>query len=125
MKAAIELPEDLAHLTWGTAMPVTILLGGEIISLRAHGTCSLAISHLQIFNECSQNMDKLRTQIRGYIPLRVAETLADPGPDKNTLDEMTADMAGLESSLKARLDLDMAPLGLEVRQVVIRAVQRI
>jgi membrane protease subunit (stomatin/prohibitin family) len=121
----VELPEDLSHLSWGTITPVTVMLGGEITSLRARGTCSLAISHFGLFNESSQDMETLRAMIRSYIPLRVAEVLADPGAVKNSLAEMIADTAGLESNLKSRLDADLDPFGLVVHKVVIEAVQRI
>jgi hypothetical protein len=121
----IELPKDLAHINWGTMMPVTLLIGGKITSLRARGTCSLAVNNFQLFKENSLDMDALRAQIRSYFSLRVADVLAEVSIGKTSLAGMIADKAGMENMLLSKANGDLASFGLVVQQLVIEAVESI
>jgi len=70
-------------------------------------------------------VDELRGRVKTYLPMRLADVLAEASMSKSSLDELCADRAGLEAGLKRSLGPDFMPMGLVVRQVMIESLNSI
>jgi membrane protease subunit (stomatin/prohibitin family) len=119
-----ELAQEFDRLPWGTLMPVQVRLGSEIVSIRARGTCSVAISDPQLFEERVSDVESLRTQVCNIITLRMAETLAETSAGKSTLTEIEATLGDIQVILQSKVEQAVGSLGLTVKQLSIQAIEK-
>jgi membrane protease subunit (stomatin/prohibitin family) len=117
-----ELLQEFEHLNWGTTMPVTLLVGGEILSIRGWGNCSLEAADLPLFEAEAGDVDGLRGRVKMTIPMRLTDVLAEASAGKSGLDELMAGCAALEALLKSRLEADFKAMGLAIRQIKIESM---
>lgn len=119
-----ELPQEFDRLPWGTLMPVQVRLGSEIVSIRARGTCSVAISDPQLFEERVSDVDSLRAHVCNIITLRMAETLAEASAGKSTLTEIEAALGDIQVILQSKVEQAVGSLGLTIKQTSIQAIEK-
>ena len=121
----IELLKDLEHFNWGTMMPVMIMLGGNITSIRSRGYCCFMASNPQLFENQVEDTEGLRSRLRSLFPLKIGDILAEASIGKNNLDEIKKDWPDLENKLKSGVEEYLGGWGLSINQLAIEAIEQI
>jgi len=118
-----ELLREFEQLNWGTMMPITTMLGGEIVSLRARGTCSVTLNNAVIFENQVTDADELRYRVKNLIPLKLADILGEVSSNYANINDLAASKGELALTLKSKMDEDLAPLGLMIKQINMDAIE--
>ena len=120
-----ELLKELELLNWGTTMPLMLMVGGEIRSVRGWGKAAIAVLDPARFESAAEEPDDLRSQVKGFIAMRLGEALAEAGAGPASLEDILAARAALEETLRNRLEPDFTPLGLAASRVTIEALNQV
>ena len=116
---------DLESHNWGTMMPVMLMIGAEVVSLRARGNCAIKPADLALFEAQVGDVDDFRGRLRSVFVQKINDVLGEASQGKTSLDEMKKDWAALESNLKSRVGEALEPLGLAVQQLKIEAIEAV
>ncbi len=116
--------QEFKDIKWGTAMPVMARMGSAIVSLRAFGVCSLAVSNSQVFGERFSNADDVAPQVKPIMLSKLADALAEASMGKADVAELVATSADIAATVKAQAEPDLGKLGLTLTQFRIDAINK-
>jgi len=120
-----DAPQEFNDLRWGTPMPVMLRLGSEIVSVRARGSWSVAVSNPQLFKERAGDTDALPGQVRSILASKLYDALGEMSSGKSDVAEIAACAQEIAAAVKPRVEQELNAWGLTVTQISIHAIEKI
>jgi membrane protease subunit (stomatin/prohibitin family) len=121
--AAYQKGQAFNTLRWGTGMPVTVLVGGQVSEVRARGTYAMVVSDPAKLAEQVPNPDDLPAQVRMLAVLAVNETLGERSGQGLDAAHFTAITPELNQVFQARLAPRLSEVGLQLTQANVEAIE--
>ena len=118
-------PQEFNDLLWGTLTPVMLRLGSEIVSVRARGSCSVAVSNPQLFRERMDDANAVPGQVRYILVSKLSDMLGETSHNKSDIAEIVACSEEIAAAVKSTAEQDLNALGLMIKQFSIHAIEKI
>jgi membrane protease subunit (stomatin/prohibitin family) len=122
---AYQSNQEWNDLRWGTGMPVTVMIGSNVVELRARGTFSLAVTDLLRLEQQVPDPDALGATVRSLLVQAITDMLGERSSEVSQVAQLTAINAQTVQALQGRLEPKLTLLGLRLKNVVIDTIESV
>jgi membrane protease subunit (stomatin/prohibitin family) len=117
--------QEYNQLFWGTRMPATVMIGSDIVEVRARGNYSLIVKDPQKLQEQVPDPDDLESYLGSFLSLYVMEFIGELSCAVSNVAQLTMVTDQTCTALRAKLEPKLNELGLELKAVRIEAIEKI
>jgi membrane protease subunit (stomatin/prohibitin family) len=117
--------QEYNDLFWGTRMPVAVMIGSDIVELRARGDYSLIVKDPQKLQEQVPDPDDLESYLGSFLSLYVVEFIGELSCAASNVTQLTVVTDQTCMALQAKLEPRLNELGLQLKAVRIEAIEKI
>lgn len=123
---AAENPTNPALISWGTSMPAIVIVGGEMVRVRAFGKFAYAVENPQRLAELSEGfqLEELVQRLRHGISQHCIDVLGELANSVERVEELTGNTVSLAEQIRERAASDFARLGLTLTVLEVESAQR-
>ncbi|OQA11598.1 MAG: hypothetical protein BWY63_03903 [Chloroflexi bacterium ADurb.Bin360] len=127
-----ENPTNPALISWGTPMPAIVIVGGEMVRVRAFGKFAYAVENPQRLAELPDGSqleegaveDALVQRLRHGISLHCIDVLGELANNVERVEDLTGNTALLAEQIRERAACDFARFGLTLTVLEVESAQR-
>ncbi len=120
-----EKNQELSDIRWWTGMPTALMVGSEIIQVRARGIATLAIVDADKAATVISDPGDLESSLRPLIAASIIEALGELGQTVAAVTQLTTINATTINFFTAKLDNRLADAGLQVKQLEVEAIESV
>jgi membrane protease subunit (stomatin/prohibitin family) len=122
---AYQLTQEWNDLQWGTVMPVTVMVGSDIVQLRARGSCSLAVSDPLKLEQKVPDPENLVAIVKSLLAQAITDVLGQRSSEISNVGQLATITAETIQALKAQLEPKFNPIGLQLKNVDIQVIEKL
>jgi len=115
--------QEYNHVRWGTMMPATVKVGSKIVQLRARGEFSAAVNDRTRLTAQVPDLENLEAYLKNLVVSTVLDLIAILSQQASSVDQLKAVSTGAAQTLQEMLTPKFQAVGLQLKAVVIEAVE--
>jgi membrane protease subunit (stomatin/prohibitin family) len=120
-----QLAQEWNDIRWGTVMPVTVMIGSDLVQVRARGSCSLAVTDPSRLEAHVPDPDNLTAYVRSLLVQTITDMIGERSGEVSDVMQLTAITAQTIQTLQTKLELKTNLVGLHLKNVSIETIERL
>jgi len=120
---AYQLAQEWNDLRWGTVMPVTVMIGSDLVQVRARGSCSLAVTDPSRLEEKVPDPDNLTAYVKSLLAQTITDVIGEHSGEVSDVAQLTAITAQTIQTLQTKLEPKFNAVGLQLKNVSIETIE--
>jgi membrane protease subunit (stomatin/prohibitin family) len=122
---AYQLAQEWNDLQWGTVMPVTVMIGSELVQMRARGICSVAVSDPLQLEQKIPDPDNLVAFVKSLLAQVITDMLGKLSSDASNVGQLITITAETIQVLRVQLEPKFTAIGLRLKDVSIQVIEKL
>ena len=119
------LNQTLDDVRWGTPMPVAVQIKGQIVQIRARGTCSLAVTDTVPLAAQIPDLEDVAATLRPVFAVALTDLIGELSINASNLAQLTTITDQTRQLLLAKLEPALAAFGLQIKSLHIEAIESV
>jgi membrane protease subunit (stomatin/prohibitin family) len=115
--------QEYNDLFWGTTMPVTVMVGSNIVEVRARGSFSAAVSEPVRLAEEVPDPEDLPGCMRSLIVMTITDIIGQRSQEVANVAQLTTITSQTTQAFQTELESKFNAVGLKIKSVHIEAVE--
>jgi membrane protease subunit (stomatin/prohibitin family) len=120
---AYQSAQEWNDLRWGTVMPVTVMIGSNLVQVRARGNCSFAVTDPARLEEQVPNPDNLTAYVKSLLAQTITDMIGERSGEVSDVAQLTAITAQTIQTLQTKLESKFNAIGLQLKNVSIETIE--
>jgi len=117
--------QEWNNLFWGTAMPVTIVIGSNLAQVRAYGKCSFAVADPARLEERVSDPDQLTPYVKSLLMTSFSDAIGERSGEFSDMSQLTAITSQIIQELRTKVEPRLYEIGLRLNSVSIEKIESI
>jgi membrane protease subunit (stomatin/prohibitin family) len=123
--SAYQINQEFSDLRWGTMMPVTVMVGSDIVEVRARGTLAVIVVDPGPLAAALPDPDDLPGYLRSQVLPAITDLIGERSTQAANKAQLTAVTPETHQTLQAQLEPRFAALGLRLKSVTVEAIETV
>jgi membrane protease subunit (stomatin/prohibitin family) len=119
-----QLAQEWNDIRWGTVMPVTVMIGSDLVQVRARGSCSLAVTDPSRLESQVPDPDNLISYVKSLLVQTITDMIGERSGEVSDVTQLTTITAQTIQALQTKLELKTNLVGLQLKNVNIETIER-
>lgn len=120
-----QVNQDFNNIRWGTAMPVPLMVGSEIIQIRARGTFSAVVVDPQIFEKNVPEADNANRWAANQVLTAFIDIIGESASAAADAAQLLAKTGEIGDKLKDKIETNLLTAGLKITLVILETIEKI
>jgi len=117
--------QEFNNIRWGTMMPIPVMVGGEILEVRARGNISIIVEEPTKIQTQIDNPEDFEAGMRSYFSACVNEAIGELSQSALNIEQFLSISENTKNLFKSKFDYKLSEIGLKVKSLVIEAIENI
>jgi membrane protease subunit (stomatin/prohibitin family) len=122
---AYQLAKEWNDLRWGTVMPVTVMIGSKLVQVRARGICSVAVTDPARLEEKVPDPDNLTAYVKSLLAQTITDMIGERSGEVSEVAQLIAITSQTVQAFQTNLESKFNPIGLQLKNVTIEAIESV
>ena len=117
--------QEFNDLRWGITMPITLMVGSNLVRLRARGSCSLTVVDVQRLKKPVPDPENWTTILHSLLVNTMTEVLGGLSIDASDVVQLTTVTERTTQAFRDNLETKVNAYGLQIKTLNIEAIESI
>jgi membrane protease subunit (stomatin/prohibitin family) len=118
-----QLAQVWNDLRWGTVMPVAVMIGSNLVQVRARGSCSVAVTDPSRLEAQVPDPDNLTAFVRSLLVLTITDMLGERSAEVSNVAQLTTITPQTIQVFQTKLESKFNAVGLNLKNVSLEAIE--
>lgn len=116
--------QELTDVRWGTGMPSVVMIGADMLRVRARGTFSVTVEDIQKLNSKIEDLTTLKGRLTSLLVSKVTDSISELGAEVSDINEILGASEKIVSAVKTQMESLLQEMGLRLMVFSVEAVEK-